>query len=117
MQDKLGRSLPKGVSELARFLIANDSQLYEASLPMRNMETRSGTSNRGLTLDSADLNREFRIHSLKGPACERLRDLGFCEKMQLKKLSNGRNLICTVCGAKMAISRELAKQVIVESAF
>ncbi|MEP2777015.1 MAG: ferrous iron transport protein A [Luteolibacter sp.] len=66
-----------------------------------------------VSLDEAGLNCDVRISSLTGPACDRLRDLGFCEQMQLRKISNGRNLVCTVCGAKMAISRELAKQVIV----
>lgn len=66
-----------------------------------------------MTLNEAELNCDVRISSLAGPFCERLRDLGFCEQMQLRKLSNGRNLVCTVCGAKMAISRELAEQVLV----
>ncbi len=68
---------------------------------------------RQLTLNEVSLNCDVRISSLSGPACDRLRDLGFCEQMQLRKISNGRNLVCTVCGAKMAISRELAEQVIV----
>ncbi len=68
---------------------------------------------RSVTLNQAKVNCDVRINSLTGPACERLRDLGFCEQMQLRKLSNGRNLLCTVCGAKMAISRELAEQVLV----
>lgn len=68
---------------------------------------------RQVSLDEAGINCDVRISSLSGPACDRLRDLGFCEQMQLRKISNGRNLLCTVCGAKMAISRELAKQVIV----
>ena len=68
---------------------------------------------RQLTLNEVSLNCDVRISSLNGPACDRLRDLGFCEQMQLRKLSNGRNLVCTVCGAKMAISRELAEQVLV----
>ena len=68
---------------------------------------------RPVSLDEAGLNCEVRISRLTGPACDRLRDFGFCEEMQLRKISNGRNLVCTVCGAKMAISRELAKQVIV----
>ncbi len=66
-----------------------------------------------LTLNEVGLNCDVRISSISGPACERLRDLGFCEQMQLRKLSNGRNLVCTMCGAKMAISRELAEQVLV----
>jgi Fe2+ transport system protein FeoA len=69
--------------------------------------------NRQLTLNEVGLNCDVRISGLTGPACERLRDLGFCEQMQLRKLSTGRNLVCTVCGAKMAISRELASQVLV----
>lgn len=66
-----------------------------------------------VTLNQVGVNCDVRISSLSGPACERLRDLGFCEQMQLRKISNGRNLVCTVCGAKMAISRELAEQVLV----
>jgi len=66
-----------------------------------------------VTLNQVGINCDVRISSLTGPACERLRDLGFCEQMQLRKISNGRNLVCTVCGAKMAISRELAEQVLV----
>ncbi len=66
-----------------------------------------------ITLNEVGLNCDVRISSLNGPACDRLRDLGFCEQMQLRKLSNGRNLVCSLCGARMAISRELAEQVLV----
>ena len=68
---------------------------------------------RAITLHEVGLNCDVRISALTGPACDRLRDLGFCEQMQLRKLSNGRNLLCSVCGARMAISRDLAKQVLV----
>ncbi|MFD2255086.1 ferrous iron transport protein A [Luteolibacter algae] len=74
----------------------------------------SQTAQRAVTLNQVALNCDVRIRSLSGPACDRLRDLGFCEQMQLRKLSNGRNLVCTLCGAKMAISRELAEQVLVD---
>lgn len=70
-------------------------------------------ANSPVTLNEVGVNCDVRISSLTGPACERLRDLGFCEQMQLRKISNGRNLVCTVCGAKMAISRELASHVLV----
>lgn len=76
--------------------------------------TASEPARRSITLNEVELNRDVRISSLRGPACGRLRDLGFCEQMQLRKLSNGRNLVCTLCGAKMAISRELAEQVFVD---
>ena len=75
--------------------------------------TLSQAAQRSVTLNEVGLNCDVRISSINGPACERLRDLGFCEQMQLRKLSNGRNLVCTMCGAKMAISRELAEQVLV----
>ncbi len=72
-----------------------------------------------LEIDSAiSLNRvkvgcDVQIRMLSGPSCDRLRDLGFCEQMQVRKIAGGRNLICSVCGTRMAISRELAEQVLV----
>ncbi|MGJ8633637.1 MAG: FeoA family protein [Luteolibacter sp.] len=66
-----------------------------------------------ITLNQVGVNSDVRISSISGPACDRLRELGFCEEMQLRKISNGRNLVCNLCGAKMAISRELAEQVLV----
>lgn len=63
------------------------------------------------TLAQASVGCDFRIRFLEGPACEQLRRLGFCETMQVRKLANGRNLICSLCGTRMALSRELAKHV------
>lgn len=80
---------------------------------MSSAPTANRLAEKPVTLNQAGVNCDVRISSLTGPACDRLRDLGFCEQMQLRKLSNGRNLVCTVCGAKMAISRELAEQVLV----
>ncbi len=75
--------------------------------------TSCDSNSRHFTLNEVGVNCDVRISRLSGPSCDRLRDLGFCEQMQLRKISNGRNLVCTVCGAKMAISRELAEQVLV----
>ncbi len=66
-----------------------------------------------MTLNQVGVGCDVRIRVLSGPGCERLRDLGFCEQLQVRKLSGGRNLICSVCGTRMAISRELAEQVLV----
>lgn len=63
------------------------------------------------TLAQATVGCDFRIRFLEGPACEQLRRLGFCETLQVRKLANGRNLICTVCGTRLALSRELAQHV------
>ncbi len=64
-----------------------------------------------MTLSQASVGCDFMIQVVDGPQCDRLRDLGFCESIQVRKLANGRNLICSVCGTRMAISRELAEQV------
>ena len=74
--------------------------------PARDLEIDSA-----MTLNQVGVGCDVMIRVLNGPGCERLRDLGFCEQMRLRKLSNGRNLLCSVCGTRMAISRELADQV------
>ncbi len=66
-----------------------------------------------MTLNEVAVGRDVRIRVIDGPGCERLRDMGFCEQLQVRKLSGGRNLVCSVCGTRMAISRELAEQVLV----
>ena len=65
------------------------------------------------SLSQAEVGCDFRIRMLEGPACEQLRRLGFCESLQVRKLADGRNLICSVCGTRMAVSRKLAEQVLV----
>ncbi len=66
-----------------------------------------------MTLNQVKVGCDVQIRVLSGPGCERLRDLGFCEKLQLRKLTSGRNMICSICGTRMAISQELAEQVLV----
>lgn len=65
------------------------------------------------SLAQARVGCDFRIRFLEGPACDQLRRLGFCETLQVRKLANGRNLVCTVCGTRLALSRDLARQVLV----
>ena len=66
-----------------------------------------------MTLNQVKVGCDVRIQFLSGPGCDRLRDLGFCEQLQVRKLADGRNLICSICGTRLAISRELAEQVLV----
>ena len=66
-----------------------------------------------MTLNQVGVGCDVLISLLSGPSCDRLRDLGFCEQLKVRKLSGGRNLICSLCGTRMAISRELAEQVVV----
>lgn len=67
------------------------------------------------SLSQAEVGCDFRIRMLAGPACEQLRRLGFCESLQVRKLADGRNLVCSVCGTRIALSRKLADQVLVSS--
>lgn len=63
------------------------------------------------SLSQAQVGCDFQIRYLDGPACDQLRNLGFCESLQVRKLSGGRNLICSVCGTRLAVSSELAEHV------
>lgn len=66
-----------------------------------------------MTLAQASVGCSVRIDSIQGSACDRLRSMGFCESMEIKKLSNGHNLLCSVCGTKMALNKKLADQILV----
>lgn len=76
------------------------------------LPTPAESDSRGtMTLNQVKSGSDVQIRLLSGPSCDRLRDLGFCEQLQLRKIAGGRNLICSICGTRMAISRELADQV------
>jgi len=68
-----------------------------------------------ITLNQVRAGCDVRIRVLSGPGCERLRDMGFCEEMRIRKISGGRNLICSICGSRLAISSALADQVLVDA--
>ena len=96
------------MSEEARFC---DFEFHRCLLPHPSL---SATDSHPLNLRQASVGREFIIHMVDGPHCDRLRDLGFCESLRVRKLLGGRrNLICSVCGTRMAISPELAEEVLV----
>ncbi|NWK57163.1 ferrous iron transport protein A [Verrucomicrobiaceae bacterium N1E253] len=69
-----------------------------------------------MTLSQAQAGCMLRICKLEGKGCRRLREIGLCEEMQICKLSNGRNMLCSMCGTKLAVSRKLGEQVMVEVA-
>lgn len=64
-----------------------------------------------LTLSQAAIGCDFQIRELEGAACRQLREIGFCEEMRVRKLTNGRNMLCTVCGTRLALSKDLADQI------
>lgn len=45
---------------------------------------------------------------------ERLRDLGFCEDQIIRLVTSQTNFICQVCNARLAISEQLARLIMVE---
>jgi ferrous iron transport protein A len=68
-----------------------------------------------VSLSQACVGKKWTIRSLEGPGCQRLRELGFCESMAVVKLANGRNMVCALCGTRMALSRDLGDQVMVSA--
>lgn len=64
------------------------------------------------SLREAALGCDLQIESVAGSDCSQLRNLGFCEQARVRKITKrGRNLICSVCGSRLAISNHLAEQV------
>lgn len=44
----------------------------------------------------------------------RLREMGFCEEQRIKLLRRSGNVICLVCNARLGISEELARAILVQ---
>jgi ferrous iron transport protein A len=44
----------------------------------------------------------------------RLREIGFCEDHVIRLLTSQNNFICQVCNARLALSEQLAKLILVE---
>ncbi len=63
------------------------------------------------------VNEVARIKELHGEpvVCDRLREMGFCENVEVKKVSHGSCLICHVCNVNVALSKYLAKNIVVET--
>jgi len=69
-----------------------------------------------ITLCEALVGRPCCVKHLAGsPAlCQRLREMGFCEKAEVRKLAHHHLLLCAVCGTRLAIDRETARRIVVE---
>jgi Fe2+ transport system protein FeoA len=44
----------------------------------------------------------------------RLREMGFCEEQRIRLVSRHSNFICQVCNARLGISEQLAKTIMVQ---
>jgi ferrous iron transport protein A len=67
-----------------------------------------------MNLSQIKTNTSVVVLSLSSHECSRLREMGFCEKAKIKKIKDGRLLICDICNCKIAISKELAEGIEVE---
>ena len=86
--------------------------------PSVNSVNRADAANlaTSLNLCQAEIGSKLRVRDLPAqPAvCSRLRELGMCEFAEIHKLADNGALICLVCGARVALSRSLGEQIIVE---
>ena len=54
-----------------------------------------------------------RVHRIDGEhvACQRLREMGFCEEAEVEVLKNEGSVVCQVCGSRVGLSRQVANAV------
>jgi len=67
------------------------------------------------TLCDVENGQSVLVYQLRGEptACERLREMGFCESARVEKLTESGALICRVCNSRVVLSESLARSVIV----
>lgn len=54
-----------------------------------------------------------RVHRIDGEntACQRLRELGFCEEAEIQVLKSDGPVVCQICGSRVGLSRQVASAV------
>ena len=69
-----------------------------------------------LTLARANVGERLRVVTIcpDCPECVRLRELGFQDQMEVRKVSDGAAIICSRLGMRVAIGRDLGEHVRVE---
>lgn len=78
---------------------------------------KCGCENSEQSLKDVAVGASVSIDCLRGEqaACQRLREMGFCESATVHKLADNGALICKVCDAKVVISKKLAENIIVKN--
>jgi ferrous iron transport protein A len=81
-----------------------------------NVSLSKRDESRFVDLCQAQVGLKLRVRDLRSQpiVCQRLREMGFCELAEICKLSDAGALLCLVCGTKVALSRKLGKEIIVE---
>ncbi len=69
-----------------------------------------------LTLARAKVGERLRVVTIcpECPECMRLRELGFQDRVEVRKVSDGAAIICSIMGMRVAIGRGLGEHVRVE---
>ena len=65
-----------------------------------------------MTLKNASVGKNLKIEALTGDYCQKLREMGFCEGLDVCKLSDDRCVVCSICNVKYAISKDLSSSVV-----
>ncbi len=69
------------------------------------------------TLHDIDIGKTVRVKEICADpsVCQRLREMGFCEYIEVCKIAHGGALICRVGSGRMVLSQRLAKNIFVEA--
>jgi ferrous iron transport protein A len=69
-----------------------------------------------MRLSDLESGEKGRVTNLQGEAnlCSRLREMGFCESAVVEKVSGNYTLLCQVCGTRVALNGQVAKNIVVE---
>jgi len=69
-----------------------------------------------MTLSKARCGERLRVIGIRSssPECIRLKEMGFCESVEVCKVVDGAALICQMRGVRLAIARDLGADVMVE---
>lgn len=68
------------------------------------------------TLARAKVGERLRVVTIcpDCPECLRLRELGFQDRVEVRKIADGAAIICSIMGMRVAIGRDLGEHVRVE---
>jgi Fe2+ transport system protein FeoA len=99
---------------VAQYSIATQSQALLLSRPSVPMSLSA--SQPCLTLACAKVGERLRVVTIcpECPECMRLRELGFQDRVEVRKVSDGAAIICSIMGMRVAIGRSLGEHVRVE---
>ena len=109
-----GKTQMRYAKEWPQLIVETQSQLVFIG---RVNRAPSAKEQKLLDLCEATIGTKLRVRSLNGQTaiCQRLREMGFCEYAEIHKVADNGALICQVCGSRVALSRKLAKGIMVQA--